>query len=240
MSTAFPMSAPIAILSALPEEGTELASLMSEVHEHPWVGGPLREGRIGQRRVVYAISGVGKTLSAMLTQHVIDRFSPSAVLFIGLAGALSLQYERGDVVLGETLVQHDMDARAMGFARGEIPYTGMRELTGAPELLKVAERVSIPGLRVRRGRILTGDQFVSRAEQDNPATSYLIQELQGDAVEMEGASVALVCARHEVPCLVIRTISDAADGGAATDFLSFLNEASRRSALLVREILSTL
>lgn len=36
---------------------------------------------------------------------------------------------------------------------------------------------------------------------------YLIDELEGDGVEMEGASVALVCSVNRVPCLVARTIS---------------------------------
>jgi len=42
------------------------------------------------------------------------------------------------------------------------------------------------------------------------------------AVEMEGAAVAQVCYELNLPCAVIRTISDNANENAATDFLRFV------------------
>jgi len=43
-------------------------------------------------------------------------------------------------------------------------------------------------------------------------------------VEMEGAAVAQICHEYGVPCAVLRTVSDRADGGAPVDFKAFLHE----------------
>jgi len=90
--------------------------------------------------------------------------------------------------------------------------------------------------KLHQGRICTGDQFITHREMDSHA--YLTEELAGDGVEMEGASVALVCSVNRVPFLVARTISDRADGSAASNFEEFLPQASQNSLDLVRFLLS--
>ena len=47
------------------------------------------------------------------------------------------------------------------------------------------------------------------------------------AVEMEGAAVAQVCFDHQVPFVVIRTISDKADHGAVIDFQKFIKDIAK-------------
>jgi adenosylhomocysteine nucleosidase len=60
-------------------------------------------------------------------------------------------------------------------------------------------------------------------------------------VEMEGAAVAQVCARFGVPVIVIRSITDHADGSASGSYRQFLEVASRNAADLalatIREML---
>ena len=64
-------------------------------------------------------------------------------------------------------------------------------------------------------------------------------ELAGDAVEMEGAAVGQVCARNGVPYLVVRTISDRADGSAPEDFSKILPMAAANAAAVTRRILES-
>lgn len=55
---------------------------------------------------------------------------------------------------------------------------------------------------------------------------------------MEGAAVAQVCQEHQVPYVVIRTISDKADHSAPVDFQAFVAEvASHYSSGIVGEYL---
>ena len=79
---------------------------------------------------------------------------------------------------------------------------------------------------VREGVIVTGDAFVaSPGNRDD-----LRRQLNAAAVEMEGAAVAQVCARFGVPVIVIRSITDRADGGAAGSYRQWVNAASRNAA----------
>ena len=61
---------------------------------------------------------------------------------------------------------------------------------------------------------------------------------QGDAVEMEDAAVALVCHLNKIPWLLIRTISDRADGSAVDDFSQFLRSVTAHEVALLRAVLS--
>lgn len=83
-------------------------------------------------------------------------------------------------------------------------------------------------MRIREGLIVTGDAFMS-----SPARRIeLRRELNAAAVEMEGAAVAQVCARFGVPVIVIRSITDRADGNAGQSYAKFRDAAARNAANL--------
>ena len=60
------------------------------------------------------------------------------------------------------------------------------------------------------------------------------QRFQAKAVEMEGAAVAHACYMHGVPCGVIRSISDQANGASTMDYPSFVRLAAANSEQVVR------
>lgn len=192
-------------------------------------------GHLGDREVALALTGVGKVRAAMTAQHVIDSVRPSAIIFTGLAGALAPHLEIGDLVIAKDCVQHDLDARDLGFKLGEVPYTGLRFFPSDPRLVEIASRFRPTTGCLYLGRVLTGDQFVTHEHQQRHAGAF--RELAGDAVEMEGASVAQVAFMHQVPMLLARTISDRADGTAAVNFQEFLPRASHTSFELVQFLL---
>jgi len=228
----------IVILGAMDTEIAEFLSVM-ELHETSvWQGIEEHRGVIDGHRVLVSKTGVGKAMAAMRTQHFIDKAEPSALLFTGLAGSLKLNIRIGDTVIGRDLVQHDLESRVLGLPRGQIPFTEIRFLVPDPALLASAGRYQPPEGRVHLGRICTGDQFITHREMASHA--HLHDELAGDAVEMEGAAVALVCSLNQVPYLVARTISDMADGDAVADFKDILPRASHNSLNLVRHLLREL
>jgi 5'-methylthioadenosine/S-adenosylhomocysteine nucleosidase len=227
---------PVLLLGALDAEVETFAEHLDSIREVEWRGYRFIEGRIRGLSVVVSRSGVGKSLAAMLTQHLIDRYAPSAIIFTGVAGALNPDLEIGDTVIAETCMQHDMDARALGFQRGEVPYTPYRVLTCDPELVARAAMCTPTSGTVRLGHILTGDVFIVTSKDES--YRYLREELGGDAVEMEGASVGLVATVNEVPFIVIRTISDKADASASVNFATFVTKASRNAWEFVDHLLS--
>ena len=228
----------IAIAAAMDEEIKEFRNKISGMKTNHWAGFDFYSGKIGVSDIVLVRTGVGKTMSAMLTQKLIDLYNPEFLIFTGIAGALNNQLQIGDVLVAADAVQHDMDATAVGFKRGEIPYSGYRFIKCDQKLLNLVENYSPSGYKIQKGRILTGDQFLSAAYREN--YKYLTEELKGDAVEMEGASAGLVAAVNNVPFLLLRVISDKADGKAPEDFKSFLSGASRKSFEIVSYILKEL
>jgi len=225
----------IALLGAMDGEIQEFLRHLEQPVEHELSGFLFQTGTISGHEVVVAKSGVGKTLSAMVTQYLIDRFHPDHIVVTGLAGAINPELEIGDTLVAVDCLQHDMDATPLGFMRGEVPYSGYRVLTCDSALRERAEGCKPDSGQVYSGRILTGDQFL--VESGLSSHSYLREELAGDAVEMEGASVGLVAAVHSIPFLIMRTISDKADGRAKIDFGAFLARASLNSWKFVEHIL---
>lgn len=228
----------IVILGAMESEIESFLGELENRHTELWNGFPLHSGVLAGQRVVLSRSGVGKVMAAMVSQHLIHAFAPRAILFTGIAGSLQPHIDIGDTLLARDLVQHDMDSGGLGMPRGQIPYTDYRFLPSDARLLEIAARYRPDEGRVHVGRICTGDQFITHRELESH--DYLLSELEGDGVEMEGAAVAQVCAVNGVPCLVCRTISDRADGSATVDFNAFLPRASHNSLALVKHMLGEL
>ena len=178
---------------------------------------------------------------------LVEKFGVTHILFTGVAGSGDTKVEVGDIVIAESLVQHDMDASPL-FPRYEVPLTGLAkfqtdaglsgQLTDAAHGFVKIDFLAVIGVedrrdfrldqpKVHRGLIASGDQFVSSRIQIESLNSSHPGLL---AVEMEGAAVAQVCFELGIPFAVMRTISDNANEGAAIDFMRFVKSVAARYA----------
>ncbi len=195
-------------------------------------------GTFHKHQVVLVKSGVGKVFAAMITQYLIDKFNVSSILFTGVGGSLNKSLKVGDVVIGTDSVHHDFDAIALGFKRGQISYTNYRFFKADARLRALALKAHIDNHKIMAGRILTGDQFFTQREKKKH--KYLTAELKGDCIEMEGAAVAQVCVMNKIPHLIIRTVSDQANGTAVKDYNTFKHLVAHNSFKIVHHILHNL
>jgi adenosylhomocysteine nucleosidase len=226
------------VLGAMDGEVAAIVANMAVDRREAWRGFPIVHGSIAGAPVVVSRTGVGKTLSAMLCQRLIDLCEPERIIFTGVAGALRKDFAIGDTVIAREALQHDLDVTALGFPVGQIPYSAYRVFPCDRDLVSRAMAVKPAHGRTHLGRILSGDQFIADAAQ----RERLAADLQGDAVEMEGASVALVALVNEIPFLLIRTISDHADlseEGSAIDFERVVGLAADNSWHYLEGILDT-
>ena len=229
---------PICIIGAMDTEIDEFQKYAQVSNEIAWSEFKFREARLLDKNIVIVKSGVGKVFAAMVCERLIDEFNPAAVIFTGVGGALNKELEIGDVVVSRDCIQHDLDAEALGFPRGEIPFTEHRIFLADKYLRKYALLTKIQEREIIEGRILTGDQFITKKEMQDHR--YLIDELKGDAIDMEGGSVAQVCTINKIPFLIIRTMSDRANGDAVQDFKKFTQEVAKNSYRVVSNILKNL
>lgn len=226
----------IGIIGAMQEEVEKFRENMAVEEQRNVAGISFYVGTFDGRDVVVCQCGVGKVNAAMCTQILIDRFEVEKVVFTGVAGALEPTLDIGDIVISIDCMQHDMDVRPLGFARGMIPFMDQSIFVADPELVALAMRAAqeaSAGKRVIQGRILSGDQFV--ADLDSVSNLYL--EFGGACVEMEGAAVAQVCALNAVPFVIIRSMSDRADKSADVNFREFVGMASECSYRIVERMM---
>ena len=230
----------IAVVSAMREE---LQALHDDLRDDPQgpriervAGRDFHLGTLHGRPALLVLAGIGKVAAATTTALLLDRFEVDAVLFTGVAGGLGAGVAVGDVVVGDTLLQHDMDASPI-FARWEVPLTGRsRFAADAAWSERLAEGARRAGHAVHRGLIVSGDRFVSTSTESAALRTLLPDAL---AVEMEGAAVAQVCHDFGRAFAVMRTISDRADDAAHVDFPRFVADvASGLTRRIVREALT--
>lgn len=248
-----------AILGAQTREIALLRSELEDMKEHSIMGLKFWEGRLAGRRAVVVRMASGKVNAAMVTTLVAEHFEPEEIIVTGIAGGLNPTLGPGDIVIANRVVHHDVYR-----LRGDwVEYRGARNpihggrhpvfLEPADYLLQTAQQAakqtrfipiarsdsatSAPPVRVITGTIATGDAFIA---SDAKRKELRDEPLEADCVEMEGAAVAQVCRQLEVPCVVIRCMSDMADNSAVQDLESFADVAAANSAHLVREILRLL
>ncbi|QJD83512.1 5'-methylthioadenosine/adenosylhomocysteine nucleosidase [Cohnella herbarum] len=228
----------IGIIGAMQEEIELLLAQLDDKQTDCHAGITYHQGLFKGKKVVLTRSGVGKVNAAVCTQLLIDRYSADAVIFTGVAGAVDPQLNIGDIVISTSSVQHDVDVTALGFPRGTIPYQEVSEYPSDARLISLAEeagRKVYPG-RCLTGKVLSGDQFIA----DRSVVKRLFDELGGACTEMEGASVAQVCYMNDIPHVIIRSMSDKADGSAHVNFAEFTIEAANRSFAIVEEMIKVI
>ncbi|MBO0938459.1 5'-methylthioadenosine/adenosylhomocysteine nucleosidase [Fibrella sp. HMF5335] len=212
-------------------------------------------GRVGKQRVVVAETGIGKVNAAAATAFVLAHFRPRRVLFTGIAGGTNPDLQPGDMVVGRRVAHHDYGWMTMtnppqpsrqtrnAITKQDNPVYFLADsvlLLRAQEAAKLVVFASIPATNrpptLVVGTIVTGDVFVSSEEK----VAQLRRDYGADATEMEGAAVAQICYQEQVPCLVIRSLSDKANSNARMDMRQFLDIAARNSAKLVLALVKRL
>jgi adenosylhomocysteine nucleosidase len=228
----------IGIIGAMAEEVKLLLEQMEGTQQERHAGLSFYTGTFHDRKVVVTQSGVGKVNAAVCTQTLIDRYGAKAVLFTGVAGAVDPKLNIGDIVVSSSCLQHDVDVTALGYPRGTVPFQDVSEYPSDANLVRLAQEAGelvYPG-RCHTGKVLSGDQFIA----DRSTVRRLYEEFEGACTEMEGAAVAQVCYMNEVPHVVIRSMSDKADGSAHVNFAEFTVLAADRSFAIVSEMVQKL
>ena len=223
----------IGIIGAMAEEIELLHEHVNIASQVTKAGITYYEGNLHGKSVIYCKSGVGKVNAAVCTQILLD-LGADCVLFTGVAGAVDPQLKIGDIVVSTSCVQHDMDCSPLGFARGTIPFHPRSEFPADETLIGLASAASerLFSGRSIKGKVLSGDQFIASRE----TVKLLHETLQGACAEMEGASVAQVCDMNETPFVIIRSMSDKADGSAHVNFSEFTVTAANNSYQIIDDI----
>ena len=229
----------IGIIGAMDEEVSLLKEAADIKKTNEIAGMEFCEGTIEGKDVVIVQCGMGKVNAGICASTLINNFNCTKIINTGVAGSLDNQLDIGDIVVSVDAVQHDFTVEAIGFAKGEIPYTGLYAFP-ADEAMRAAAVEAVkevaPDIHAFEGRICSGDQFI--LEKDQKET--IVSNFGGLCCEMEGAAIAQACYLNETPFVVIRAISDKSDGSHSVEYETFKEEAAYNCARSVLEMLKKL
>ena len=222
----------IAIMGAMPEEIAPILKKIENYTTTEYAKNTYYEATYKGIELVIAYSKIGKVFSTLTASTMIQHFGAQKLLFSGVAGAVSPSLKVGDLVVATKLSQHDLDITAFGHPYGYVP-EGSVFVEADRTMIELSKSVaSEMGKTIQEGIIATGDQFVANEERKN----WIGTTFNADALEMEGASVAVVCDALDIPFFILRAISDAADMDASFSFDEFLETSAIESAEFVMKM----
>lgn len=227
----------LGIIGAMDEEVDKIKEYMTAVTVTGKASMKFYHGRLGEKEIVVVRSGIGKVNAGICAQILVDMYQVDAIVNTGIAGSLKAEINIGDIVVSTDAVQHDMDAVAFGYELGQIPRMEVWSFAAEEKLVCLAEeccqRVN-PDIKVFKGRVISGDQFVSSKEKKN----WLVEHFSGYCTEMEGAAIAQAAYLNGVPFVILRAISDKADDSAHMDYPAFEAKAITHSVNLILEMVA--
>ncbi|HIV23180.1 MAG TPA: 5'-methylthioadenosine/adenosylhomocysteine nucleosidase [Candidatus Merdiplasma excrementigallinarum] len=229
----------IGIIGAMDVEVEKLKADMKGVSTVVRAGMEFCEGELKGKQAVVVRSGIGKVNAAVCTQILADLFSVDCVINTGIAGSLDARIDIGDIVISTDVAHHDMDAVNFGYPLGQIPQMDVFSFRADEDLSRLAGEVCgrvNPEIKVFRGRVVSGDQFIA----DKEKKEYIVKNFQGLCTEMEGAAIAQTAYLNGLPFIVVRAISDKADDSASMDYPAFEKKAVQHSVNLIEGLLEAM
>jgi nucleoside phosphorylase len=237
----------VVILTALAVEEAAVIEAIGNCSVHRWRGLSLHLGNVaGQRVLVFPIGGMGNTAAAQAAQQVIGIWNPARLILVGIAGGAPGSaggIRRGDVLVPDQVVGYELAKVTPGgtLRRYEV-YRPDPELLACARSLRPedwAARITRPrpddpdrGVRphVHVGPVLTGEKVLA----DSVALAALrLAWPQAIGVEMESLGVALAAYQNGPGFLMIKAVSDLADGGKNDAWRQYATDVAARFAIAV-------
>ncbi len=220
----------ICIIAAMNSEVEAISAKMSGVRRKKVMEIPVIEGKLAGKKVILAQSGVGKVQASMTTAILLCHYKVNYVLSTGVAGGFTENQKILDIVVGDKIVQHDFDTSPVDGEKGYGIYS-YSYLT----LIQLAHRICAEkGCgKLHIGTIASGDQFIAEQSQIDFIRQHFKKVI---ACEMESGAISRVCNKQDVPCIVIRAISDnVCFDGSEMDYAKNLADATVQNANFIEE-----
>ncbi len=226
----------IAIMGAMSEEIEPLLAKVKNIKRVEYANNSYYEATYKGKEIVIAYSKIGKVFASLTATILLEKFKCNKLLFSGVAGAISPDLNIGDLIIADGLCQHDLDIVAFGHPYGYVPEGEVCIPTDIKMRTIAKEVAQKRGLNLKEGIIATGDQFVANSERKE----WIGDTFNAKALEMEGASVAVICNALDIPFFILRAISDSANDEAGVDFDEFLASSAKISAEFILDMVENI
>jgi adenosylhomocysteine nucleosidase len=194
----------IVIAAALPEEIKPLIKRLEGPITHQLEGFNFLQGQIDNKRVLLAISGVGRNNSHIMTKILVKNFPLSLIISTGTAGALQAHLQPGDIVVADQLFISKSDDKKNCKAHDIV-----KKAVSVCQVEKALIQMSLKALEATQLRYIIGSFItVDMAITHISEKCTLGNNLNCLAVEMESSAIAKIAEDEGLAFLAIRSISD--------------------------------
>lgn len=186
-----------------------------------------------QYQLVIVSCGAGEIAAASGTQFLISEYHVDMIINFGIVGGLMEEMSKTKVCIVEKVVHYDFDTSTVDNVEvgRYLDYPDIYIPTSS-QLLQKAIEVNPKLLPVI---CASGDKFIADPEQK----AELHRKFGAQICEMEAAGIVLTCNRNEVPCMMIKIVSDGITGGVE-EFLETKDEAAMICLEIANQIVNEL
>ncbi|WP_348666324.1 5'-methylthioadenosine/S-adenosylhomocysteine nucleosidase [Arsenophonus symbiont of Ornithomya chloropus] len=224
----------IAIITAMNPEMELLRNITNAYLSLSIAGCDIYHGKFDHLHIALLKTGIGKVSAAIGTTLLIKYFSPKYIINTGSSGRLFPTLKIADIVISTHVCYHDVNVTAFDYQLGQMAQCPATFIAEKELILTAKESIKILNLHAMYGLICTGDSFINNIKDVNYIRKHFPDAL---AVDMEGAAIAHVCYKFNIPFIVVRSISDIADEKSNFYFNNFLPIAAQQSNRIVETML---
>ena len=190
----------ICIIVAMFKEAEPIVKKLDKIIADKVCGKRVFYGSIAGRKVSVLVCGVGKVNAAMGAQIAYSHLSADIVINIGVAGGLNDSVKVGEIYEVCEAIQYDFDLSAINNTKvGTHDYFSTNVL-----------RYEITQMNGKR--LATADRF-----NDSKTDNMLLNMLNADIRDMEGAAILQVCYYTRLDCFCYKVISDMFGSGSSVE-----------------------
>lgn len=184
----------IGIIIALKSEAKYFIEKIENVKETSVLDKKAYTGEFCEKKIVLAISGIGKVSAALTAQKIIDDYAPEYLINFGSVGAVNNSVNVLEYYVVDKCMQYDFDVTSLD----PVPLGYIQEYDRV-----FFDCLHTPFNEFKKTSLATGDRFsTGRADAE------LISN-QGCALrDMEGSAIAQVCVSNKIPFIMVKGISD--------------------------------
>jgi adenosylhomocysteine nucleosidase len=218
-------TASIVVLLSADAEWNAVRDAYSDSKIIPYPYGAYFKTAIGKRDVLFAQGGWGKISAAASTQFTVDHFQPKLVINLGTCGGFAGSIECGQTILVNEIIIYDIIEQmsdpdeAIQFYSTRLDLSWLKQPFPQPVIL---------------GRLLSADRDIVPADIPMLKAKY-----QAIAADWESGSIAWVCRQNQVPCLILRTVSDVVDE-TGSEFYDQCGSFAQKAADIMANLLENL
>lgn len=153
--------------------------------------------QIDGQEIAFIHGGWGKIAAAGSTQYAIDRWRPSRLINLGTCGGFDHHAQRGQVILAKKTIVYDIIEQMGDFDEAIAHYSVEFDLSWVP---------NPPPHPVTIGTLVSADRDIVPSD-----IIQLVERYQAFAGDWESGAIAWIAQRNQIPCLILRTVSDLVD-----------------------------